>query len=120
MASCRLQINGNLVMADTTQNVDIDSTIAALQGGLTSIPPEAAVSAIEAWQQQLQGTAIAETLGQLKLALTGGGSGVSGVRQLLVDLSSQAETAAGSATGSDASKLQQLAKALSNVSNSIS
>lgn len=106
-------------MADTT-HIDIDSTIAALQGGLTSIPPEAAVSTIEAWQQQLQGTAIAETLGQLKMALTGGGGGVSGVRQLLIDLGSQAETAAGSATGGDASKLQQLAKVLSDVSNSIS
>lgn len=104
-------------MADTTQSVDLDSTIAALQGGLTSVPPEAAVSVIESWQQQLQGTEIAETLGQLKLALTGGGGGT--VASILSDLGSQTAAAAGSASGEPASKLQQLGQLLSQAGDSI-
>lgn len=104
-------------MADTTQSVDIDSTIAALQGGLTSVPPEAAVSVIESWQQQLQGTEIAETLGQLKLALTSGGGG--NVASILADLGSQTTAAAGSANGEPASKLQKLGQLLSQAGDSI-
>ena len=39
--------------------VDINTTISALQQGLTSIPAEQAVTVIEGWQQQLQGNPIA-------------------------------------------------------------
>ncbi|MGV0024948.1 hypothetical protein [Phormidesmis priestleyi] len=105
-------------MADSTQTVDLDSTIAALQGGLTSLPPEAAVGAIESWQQQLQGTEIAETLGQLKQALTAGGG--SSIGSLLADLGSQTSAAAGSASGDAASKLQQLGQLLAQAGSSIS
>lgn len=52
--------------------VDIDSTIAALQQGLTAIPTDQAIAAIESWQQQLQGNDLAEDLGELKTALTSG------------------------------------------------
>ncbi|NJR50300.1 MAG: hypothetical protein HC780_12755 [Leptolyngbyaceae cyanobacterium CSU_1_3] len=105
-------------MADSTQTVDLESTIAALQGGLASLPPEAAVSAIEGWQQQLQGTEIAETLGELKLALTGNKSAAS-IGEILADLGAQTSTAAGSAEGSAADKLQRLGQLLAQAGNSI-
>lgn len=106
-------------MADSTQTADLDSTIAALQGGLTSLPPEAAVSNIESWQHQLQGTEIAETLGKLKVALTGGGGGES-IGKILAELGSQTSAAGGSAAGDAASKLNQLGQALSQAGGSIS
>ena len=54
--------------------VDIDTTIAALQKGLTAIPTDQAVSVIDSWQQQLQGNPLAEQLGELKAALSSGGT----------------------------------------------
>ena len=41
-------------MADKTQTVDLDSTIALLQGQLSTIDPEDAIQVIEAWQKQLK------------------------------------------------------------------
>lgn len=55
-------------MADLDQ-ANIDATIAALEGGITTIPVEQAMSVLEAWQQDLQGLAIADDLGELKDAL---------------------------------------------------
>lgn len=107
-------------MADSTQTVDLDSTIAALQGGITSLPPEAAVGAIESWQSQLQGTEIAETLGQLKMALEGSGTGSYSIGGLLSDLGSQTTTSAGTVTGDAMSKLQQLGQLLSQAGSSLS
>ena len=52
--------------------VDIDTTIAALQKGLTAIPTDQAVSVIDSWQQQLQGNPLAEQLGELKAAQSSG------------------------------------------------
>ncbi len=106
-------------MADMTQSVDLDSTIAALQSGITSLPPEVAVSAIESWQSQLQGTEIAETLGQLKMALDGSGTGSSSLGQILSDLGSQTATAAGTTSGDAMSKLQQLGQLLSQAGSSL-
>ncbi|MCY7273191.1 MAG: hypothetical protein LH702_05465 [Phormidesmis sp. CAN_BIN44] len=106
-------------MADMTKTVDLDSTIAALQGGITSLPPEAAVSAIESWQSQLQGTEIAETLSELKMALEGSGTGSSSIGEILSDLGSQTTTSAGTATGDAMSKLQQLGQLLSKAGSSL-
>lgn len=100
------------------QTADLDSTISALQGGLTSLPPEAAVSNIESWQQQLQGTEIATTLEQLKTALTSGGATGQSVGQLLTQLGTQ--TASSASNGGDAaSKLQQLAQMLTQAGSSL-
>lgn len=55
-------------MADIDQ-ANIDTTIAALEGGITSISIEQAMTVLEAWQQQLRGLAIADDLGELKDAL---------------------------------------------------
>ncbi len=106
-------------MADMTQTVDLDSTIAALQSGITSLPPEAAISAIESWQSQLQGTEIAETLGELKMALDGGSSSSTPVSEILSDLGSQTTAAAGTVTGDAMSKLQQLGQLLSQAGSSL-
>lgn len=98
-------------MANSTAN--LDQTIALLQSGLVSIDPEAAVSNIEAWQEQLKGTDLAETLGELKLAIDGGiRSGEIGT--ILSHLGKQATAAASSQEGDAASKLQELGQLLSN------
>ena len=91
-------------MADMTQTVDLDSTIAALQSGITSLPPEAAISTIESWQSQLQGTEIA---------------GSSSIGEVLSDLGAQTSSAAGTATGDAMSKLQQLGQLLSQAGSSL-
>lgn len=51
------------------EQANIDTTIAALQGGITEIPIEQAIAVLESWQHQLQGLAIADDLGELKDAL---------------------------------------------------
>lgn len=99
-------------MTETTQTANLDSTIAMFQGGLTAIDPEVAIPQIEAWQQQLQGTEIAETLGELKLALDGGvRSGEIGT--ILADLGAQVSRAASSQSGEVSTKLEQLGQLLS-------
>ena len=55
-------------MADLDQ-ANIDTTIAALEAGITAIPIEQAMAVLDAWQHQLQGLAIADDLGELKDAL---------------------------------------------------
>lgn len=100
-------------MTNPTQTANLEATIALLKNGLTSIDPEAAIANIEAWQQQLQGTEIAETLGELKLAIDNGvRSGE--IPGILADLGNQAASAAGSQEGNSASKLQELGQLLSN------
>lgn len=105
-------------MSDTSISSDLDQTIAALQGGLTSIPPAAAVAVIESWQQKLQGTDLADDLSQLKAALSGG-SGSASVSSLLSDLGEDTTETASSASGEIAAKLQQLGKLLSQAGSSL-
>jgi hypothetical protein len=102
-------------MTETTQTANLDATIALLQGGLTAIDPDAAIENIETWQQQLQGTEIAETLGELKLAIDGGvRSGE--ISTILADLGSQVSRAASSQSGQTGTKLEQLGQLLSQAS----
>lgn len=101
-------------MTNQTQIANLDATIALLKKGLTSIDPEVAIANIEAWQQQLQGTELAETLGELKLAIDNGvRSGE--IPGILSDLGNQTASAAGSQEEDSASKLQELGQLLSNV-----
>jgi hypothetical protein len=104
-------------MADTTRTIDIDTTIAALQQGLTSVPIEQAISIIKSWQQQLQGTDLAEDLGDLKQALTNGDS--SSIAQILSDLGEDTSESAASATGDIAVKVEQLGELLSQAGQSL-
>jgi hypothetical protein len=104
-------------MADTTRTIDIDTTIAALQQGLTSVPIEQAISIIKSWQQQLQGTDLAEDLGDLKQALTNGDS--SSIAQILSDLGEDTSESAASATVDIAVKVEQLGELLSQAGQSL-
>ncbi|MER3434452.1 MAG: hypothetical protein C4288_13755 [Leptolyngbya sp. ERB_1_1] len=104
-------------MADSIRAIDVDTTIAALQQGLTSIPVEQAIAVIESWQQQLQGTDLAEDLGDLKAALSEGD--VSAISEILTDLGEDTSEAAAEATGDVAVKVEQLGELLSQAGQSL-
>lgn len=100
---------------------DLNSTISALKGGLTSIPAEAAVANIDSWQSQLKDAApeVASTLGELKTALTGGGASGSSVGELLKKLGTQASSAGASAGGDAGKQLQELGTMLTQAGGSL-
>ena len=104
------------------QTADLNSTISALQGGLTSLPPEAALANIESWQQQLQGAApeVASALGELKTALSSGNASGQSIAQVLKKLGTQASDAGKSAGGDAGSQLQQLGQMLTQAASSLS
>ncbi|MDB9347730.1 hypothetical protein [Nodularia spumigena] len=104
-------------MADAIQNVDLDSTISALQKNLTSIPTDQAVAIINNWQQELSGTDLAEDLGELKEAILSGDT--SSIAEILVDLGEDTQNAAANATGDVATKVQRLGEMLSQSGNSL-
>lgn len=104
-------------MADSIRTIDVDTTIAALQQGLTSIPVEQAIAVIESWQQQLQGTDLAEDLGDLKAALSKGDA--SSISQILSDLGEDTSEAAADATGDVAVKVEQLGELLTQAGRSL-
>lgn len=104
-------------MTDSIRTIDVDSTIAALQQGLTSIPAEDAIAVIESWQQQIEGSDLAEDLGELKLALQSGDSAA--IAELLVDIGEDTSESAASATGDVAMKVEQLGELLSQAGQSL-
>lgn len=104
-------------MADSIRTIDVDSTIAALQQGLTSIPTAEAIAVIESWQQQLEGSDLAEDLGELKQALQSGDSAT--IAELLVDIGEDTSESAASATGDVAMKVEQLGELLSQAGQSL-
>lgn len=99
---------------------DLDTTISALQGGLTSIPAEAALANIESWQAQLKDAApeIANALGELKSQLANGNT--SGIAQALKQVGSKTSEVAASAGGDAGTKAQQLGQMLNQAGNSLS
>ena len=104
-------------MADATQNIDIDTTISALQKNLTSIPTDQAMAIINTWQQQLSGTDLAEDLGELKEALLSGDT--ESIAEMLVDLGEDTQSAGANATGDIATKVQRLGEMLCEAGNSL-
>ncbi|HTL89299.1 MAG TPA: hypothetical protein VL134_07850, partial [Leptolyngbya sp.] len=72
---------------------------------------------IDSWQQQLQGTDLAEDLGDLKAALTQGD--VHSISQILSDLGEDTSEAAAEATGDVAVKVEQLGELLSQAGQSL-
>ncbi|CEJ48064.1 hypothetical protein [Umezakia ovalisporum] len=104
-------------MADAIQNVDIDSTISALQRDLTSIPTDQAIAIINTWQQQLSGTDFAEDLGELKEAILSGDT--ESIADILADLGQDTQSAAANATGDVAGKVLQLGETLCQASSSL-
>ncbi len=97
-------------MADTTRTVDLDTTISALQQNLTTIPADQAMTIIDSWQQQLQGTDIAEDLGKLKQAITSGNT--SEIAKILTDLGQDTTATASNVPSEAQSKIQQLGSLL--------
>lgn len=105
-------------MADLDQ-ANIDTTIAALQGGITAIPIEQAIAVLESWQQQLMGLKIADDLGELKDALRKQKS-ADAIANLLIDLSE--DTASELAIGTSdevATKVRQLASLLTQAGTAL-
>ncbi|MER3432645.1 MAG: hypothetical protein C4288_04250 [Leptolyngbya sp. ERB_1_1] len=98
-------------MADIDQ-ANIDTTIAALEQGITAIPIEQAMTVLEAWQQQLQGLAIADDLGELKDALRKGKS-ADAIANLLTSLGGDTSSELTIDTsGETAAKIRQLSSLL--------
>ena len=90
----------------------VDGTIAALQGGLTAVPLDAAVANIEGWEAQLSGSpdstlqTIAIQLGELKEALQADTINGTAVGQLLRSLGEgTVEAASGNAQLTDLGNL---------------
>lgn len=104
-------------MADSIRTIDVDTTISALQQGLTSIPVEQAIAVIESWQQQLQGTDLSEDLGALKAALSEGD--VAAISEILIDLGEDTSESAADATGDIAVKVEQLGELLTQAGESL-
>jgi hypothetical protein len=104
-------------MATQKQNVNLDTTIAALQKGLTSIPAEQAIAVIDSWQKQLEGTDLAQDLGELKSALTSGDS--ASIAEILTDLGEDTSEAASGASDDIAAKVEQLGQLLSEAGESL-
>lgn len=104
-------------MASAKQTADLDGTISALQGDITSLPTETVLAVIDSWQQQLQGNDIAEDLGELKDALTNGDK--ESISRILIDLGEDTKGAASDATGDVATKVKQLGELLAKAGKSI-
>lgn len=104
-------------MADAIKNVDLNSTISALQKDLSSIPTDQAMAIINAWQEQLAGTDIAEDLGELKDAIASGDT--ASISEILVDLGEDSKNTASSVTGDVANKVQRLGDMLCQAGNSL-
>ena len=95
-------------------NEQLSATLQAAQGGVTSIPAEAALSNVSSWHAALNGVPGAETLvdhlAQLKAALESGD--LSKAAGLLPGLGSETEKLASAAPDADKDGLMQLAAAL--------
>ena len=104
-------------MADAIQNVDLDTTISALQRDITSIPTDQAMAIINTWEQELSGTDLAEDLGELKEALLSGDG--EAIADILVDLGEDTQTAAANITDDIADKVRQIGQILSRAGTSL-
>lgn len=113
-------------MAQDNATQDIDATIGALQGGLTALSPAAAVSNIENWHSQLQGSddaglkQIAADLAELKGMLSSGNLNGKSIGALLVSLGNGTTTAAAGAPAGVSAKLMSLGSLLTGAGNSLS
>lgn len=104
-------------MADMMQTLDLDTTIAVLQQGVTPISIDEAMAIIDSWHQQLQGTDINQNLNELKQALIGGNTVA--IAKLLVDLGEKTSAAAATANEDVATQVQKLANLLLQAGNSL-
>lgn len=104
---------------------ELDGTISALSGGLTSLSPTTAVSNIEGWESQLQSsgkpelTSIADDLAALRQELTSGKLDGSAIGQLLSKLGQQTTSVAGSAEAGSKEKLSTLGSLLTKAGSAL-
>jgi hypothetical protein len=106
-----------------SSTTNLEQTITAFQGGLTSIPPMKALSLIGDFEQQMRSlgaTQIASDLEELKHLLTSGTATSSAISKVLVSLGSQTKSAAASAEPTVSSKLMQLGELLAFTGASMS
>ena len=109
-------------MESTSATTQLDATINALQGGLSSAAG-AAGSNISGWIQTLKGnqqlSGISSELQKLHDALSGGASDTSAISQSLSKLGEQTTSAASSASADSKDKLMQLGKTLSSAASQL-
>ena len=101
---------------------ELDQTIAALQGELTSVPPTTALDIIDSFEQQVQGlgaSEIASDLSTLKQLLTSGSATGSDIGQVLTSLGKKTTLVASGADAEISTKLKQLGGLLTSVGNSL-
>ena len=104
---------------------DLDGTISALSGGITSLSPTTAVSNIESRESQLKASAdpklsgIAADLNALKAELTSGKLDGSAIGKLLVQLGTATSGVSGQAEASSQSKLATLGGLLTKAGSAL-
>ena len=101
----------------------LDETLNALQGGLSSVSPSAAVANIDSWHKTLSGaglTDIAADLAELKGLLTSGHLDGKAIGKVLSSLGHKTTASASGAPAADMSKLTQLGTVLSGAGKSLS
>ena len=104
----------------------VSGTIEALEGGLTNLPAEQAVSNIEGWQTRLESSgdpallAIAEQLEELKSVLQTDSIDQTSAGLLLIELGERTSEAAETAQGDEAAQLVSLGALLSDAGSSLS
>ncbi len=106
-------------------NSELDSTISALNGGITTLSPSVAVSNIEGWESQLHSsgkpelTSIATDLGALRQQLTSGKLDGSAIGQLLSKLGKETTSVAGGAEAASKDKLTTLGSLLTKAGSAL-
>lgn len=104
---------------------ELDSTIDALGGNLTSIKPESAVDVISTWRRSLSHSSneelksIADELGELKDELTSGSLDGKKIGKLLKSLGKNTTAAARDADAQYADKIKQLGQLLTKAGGAL-
>ncbi len=104
---------------------ELDGTISALQGGITSLSPTTAVSNIESWESQLQATgkpaltSIATDLGALRQELGSGNLDGAAIGKLLSKLGKSTTDVAAQAEASSQTKLATLGSLLTKAGSAL-
>jgi hypothetical protein len=105
---------------------ELDATIAAAEGGLTTLAPSAAVSNIEGWQTRLRAannpalTGIADDLEQLKGELQKGTVDGQAIGRLLTEVGEKTTSAAAAAQPGAGEKVSRLGTLLTQAGRQLS
>ena len=103
----------------------VDSTIKAIQDGLTNLATDKAVKNIDGWMQKLEeadfrgAKGIHDNLGKLKRQLESGSPDGAAIGELLVTLGEATVRAAANASGKQGEQIKQLGELLSRSSEGL-